>query len=159
MNCAACGAPLPQSAVFCPKCGKPQNAGPSMSAPTPVPPSMAQAPSAPVRDVEGVRWVVEHQAAFDAWKKKVKFWSIPIAIIAALLVAVTTRRSAYAGAYAIVVFFVVWTILEAFVLPAYTFPTIPCPYCGQQVGIAERAGGFRWQATRACPYCKHELPH
>ena len=164
MNCASSGNPVPEAAAFCPKCGKPQPAaGPSKTAtPSAKAPPAADGSSAPIRDAEGFRWLVENQAAFNAWRKKLKFVGIPCGIAAFLIVFLMLAKSmpTWGFAVAVVVGVAVDTVVEAFILPNYTFPTIACPYCGQQVKIAELPKAFgRWQRTRACPYCKREFPH
>lgn len=173
-TCSTCGTALPLGAAFCPKCGKPQGApatttaakAPAASAgktPTSPPPAAGVPPGAPAAQDRGewLRWILEQQAAFNAWRKRLKFIGIPAGIVAFVIVfAVLARTGPFAFGIAAVVGILTDMVVETEILPRFTFPTIPCPYCGGQVSIAERPQAFRrWERTRSCPHCKHELPH
>lgn len=163
MNCASCGTALPDAAAFCSKCGKPQPAaGTSRAAP---PAAKAPPPAVSAAEAgehgEGIRWLIEQQSAFNAWRKKLKFVAIPAGLLAfGVTLAALVKTGPFAFAIAAVVGILVATVVETEILPRVTFPTIPCPYCGGQVSIAERPRAFRrWERTHACPHCKHPFPH
>lgn len=106
----------------------------------------------------------EQLQAFGRWRRRSKLFAYPAGIVAFAAAFAAMGSFGTSGALAlivaIVVGIVVSTVVEWIVMPAVALPTLRCPYCANQVPIAEKPNALKpLERTKRCPSCNRELPH
>ena len=108
-------------------------------------------------------YLAAQNESFARWRTRTKWIAYPIGLVAAIVTFIALGSAGANGAVtviaAIVDFFIVSTLIEWVVMPAVAMPTVRCPYCSQQVPIAEKPAPLKpMERRRTCPSCNKALP-